>query len=67
MTSRDFTKPWTYSDVQFRREGSKEGEDAVYANKVVLSMWSPVWEDMFRDTQYIASSRILLKGIVGIW
>ena len=38
----DFSKPWPGSDVTFLIEGKK-----VYANKLILSMWSPVMEAMF--------------------
>lgn len=38
----DFTQPWEYSDVIFAVEGKR-----VYANKMILSMWSPVIKAMF--------------------
>ena len=38
----DFTKPWDHSDVIFIVEGQK-----VYANKMILSMSSPVMKAMF--------------------
>ena len=41
----NFTQPWTYSDITFIVEVTKK----VYANKMILSMWSPVFEAMFRD------------------
>ena len=40
----DFSKPWTYSDIAFIVE-----EKRVYASKMILSMWSPVFEAMFHD------------------
>ena len=43
--SIDFTQPWTYSDIIFILEGTKK----IYSNKMILSMWSPVFEAMFRD------------------
>ena len=39
----DYTKPWDYSDVIFIVEGQK-----VYANKMILSMSSPVMKAMFK-------------------
>ena len=38
----DFTKPWDHSDVTFVVEGQK-----VYANKMILSMSSPMMKTMF--------------------
>ena len=38
----DFSKPWPGSDVTFLIENKK-----IYANKLILSMWSPVMETMF--------------------
>ena len=41
----DFKQEWTYSDIIFLVEKTKK----VYANKIILSMWSPVFEAMFRN------------------
>ncbi len=41
----DFSQSWTYSDIIFVTEGAKK----VHANKMILSLWSPVFEAMFRD------------------
>ena len=41
----NFTESWVYSDIIFITEKTKK----VYANKMILSMWSPVFEAMFRD------------------
>lgn len=38
----DFSKPWTYSDICFVAEDKR-----AYANKMILSMWSPVFAAMF--------------------
>ncbi len=40
----DFKKEWAYSDIVFMVEDKK-----VYASKMILSMWSPVFEAMFSD------------------
>lgn len=40
----DFTKPWTYSDITLVVEGKQ-----LHASKMVLSMWSPVFEAMFQN------------------
>ena len=40
----DFSKPWTYADITFVVE-----EKRIYACKMILSMWSPVFEAMFSD------------------
>ena len=40
----DFTKPWGYADITFLVEDKR-----IYANKMILSMWSPVFEAMFHD------------------
>ncbi len=40
----DFTQPWMHSDAVFVLEDRK-----IYANKTVLSMWSPVMHAMFSD------------------
>jgi len=37
-----FTQPWDHSDVSFAVEGHH-----IYANKTILSMWSPVFNAMF--------------------
>ena len=42
--SVDFSKPWTYADIGFIVEGKH-----VYANKMILSMWSPVFAAMFSN------------------
>ena len=39
----DFTKPWDHSDITFIVEGQK-----VYANKMILSMSSPVMKEIFK-------------------
>ena len=39
----DFSKPWTFADITLVVEGNK-----LYASKMILSMWSPVFEAMFR-------------------
>lgn len=41
----DFSQQWSYSDIIFVIEDTKK----VYANKMILSLWSPVFEAMFRD------------------
>ncbi len=41
----DFSQKWDYSDIVFVAEEGKK----VYANKMIISMWSPVFEAMFRD------------------
>ena len=41
-SERTFTKPWDLSDVSFAVEGRY-----IYANKTILSMWSPVLKAMF--------------------
>ena len=38
----DFSTEWQYGDICFVVEGKK-----VYANKMILSMWSPVFKAMF--------------------
>jgi hypothetical protein len=38
----DFCKEWNYADICFVAEDKK-----LYANKMILSMWSPVFEAMF--------------------
>ena len=54
----DFTKPWAHSDIVFVVEGSK-----VYANKTILSMWSPVLEAMFTsDFKEKKAAEIPLPG-----
>ena len=40
----DFTKPWDHSDITFIVEDQK-----VYANKMILSMTSPVMKAMFES------------------
>ena len=40
----DYTKPWDHSDITFIVQGKK-----VYANKMVLSMASPVMKTMFES------------------
>ena len=40
----DFTKPWDHSDITFIVEDQK-----VYANKMILSMSSPVMKAMFES------------------
>lgn len=44
MDETDFCHPWAYSDVVLQVEGRK-----LYANKTILSMWSPVFEGMVGD------------------
>ena len=39
---RTFTEPWDLSDVSFVVEGRY-----IYANKTIMSMWSPVLKAMF--------------------
>jgi len=39
---RTFTEPWDLSDVSFAVEGRY-----IYANKTIMSMWSPVLKAMF--------------------
>lgn len=39
----DFTEPWPYSDITFVVDTRK-----VFANKTVLTLWSPVFEAMFQ-------------------
>ena len=41
-SERTFTEPWELSDTSFAVEGRK-----IYANKTILSMWSPVFNAMF--------------------
>ena len=41
-SERTFTEPWDMSDASFTVEGRK-----IYANKTILSMWSPVLKAMF--------------------
>ena len=54
----DFTKPWEYSDVIFIVEDQK-----VYANKMILSMSSPVMKAMFEsDFRETHSEAIKLPG-----
>jgi len=43
-SEKTYTEPWVQSDVSFVVEGQK-----VYANKAILSMWSPVFNAMFSD------------------
>lgn len=38
----DFKSPWNYSDIQFLVE-----KKTIYANKMILSLWSPVFAAMF--------------------
>jgi hypothetical protein len=38
----DFSQKWKYADITFVVEGKK-----VFANKMILSLWSPVFEAMF--------------------
>ncbi|XP_064630329.1 BTB and MATH domain-containing protein 38-like [Lineus longissimus] len=40
----DFTHPWRHGDITFKVEGKR-----LYANKTILSMWSPVFEAMFTN------------------
>ena len=40
----DFTKSWRYADITFMVE-----DKPLYACKMVLAMWSPVFEAMFSD------------------
>ena len=42
--SIDFSKQWEYSDIIFLVE-----DKPVHANKMVISMWSPVFAAMFRS------------------
>jgi len=41
-SERTFTQPWDLSDVSFEVEGRY-----IYANKTIMSMWSPVLKAMF--------------------
>ena len=41
-SERTFTQPWDLSDVSFAVEGGH-----IYANKTIMSMWSPVLKAMF--------------------
>jgi len=41
-SDRTFTEPWDLSDVSFLVEGRH-----IYANKIIMSMWSPVLKAMF--------------------
>jgi len=41
-SERTFTEPWDESDVSFVVEGR-----IIYANKAILSMWSPAFKAMF--------------------
>ena len=41
-SERTFTEPWDLSDVSFVVEGRY-----IYANKIIMSMWSPVLKAMF--------------------
>ena len=38
----DFSEPWSFGDVAFIVEGR-----SLWANKAILSMWSPVFQAMF--------------------
>lgn len=40
----DFSKSWQYADIIFVVENKK-----VFASKMILSLWSPVFEAMFSD------------------
>ncbi len=40
----DFSQPWAYADIVLLVE-----EKRLYASKMILSMWSPVFEAMFQD------------------
>ena len=54
----DFTEPWPGSDITFVIEDKN-----IYANKVILSMWSPVMESMFTsDFKGKDASKIKLPG-----
>ena len=54
----DFTKLWTHSDIVFIVE-----EREVYANKTILSMWSPVLATMFtKDFKERGAAQIRLPG-----
>ena len=54
----DFTESWTYSDITFVVDERK-----VFANKVVLTLWSPVFEAMFQhDFKEKGSAQIELPG-----
>ena len=39
----NFTAPWTFADITFVVEGRR-----LYAAKMILAMWSPVFDAMFR-------------------
>ena len=54
----DFTEPWPYSDITFIVDTRK-----VFANKTVLTLWSPVFEAMFQhDFKEKAATEIDLPG-----
>ena len=54
----DFTKPWDHSDITFIVENQK-----VYANKMILSMTSPVIKAMFEaDLKEQEAKEIELPG-----
>ena len=54
----DFTKPWEHSDITFIVEGQK-----VYANKMILSMASPVMKETFEtDLREKYAKEIELPG-----
>lgn len=39
----NFKEPWKFADIALVVEGKR-----LYASKMILSMWSPVFEAMFR-------------------
>ena len=54
----EFAEPWSGGDVTFVIEERK-----IYANKVILSMWSPVMKSMFTsDFKEKNASEIPLIG-----
>ena len=40
----NFCDPWKHSDITFDIE-----DQTIYASKLILSMWSPVFDAMFND------------------
>ena len=60
MAEKDmnFSQPWSGSDIVFVVEDKN-----IYANKVILSMWSPVLEAMFTsDFKEKNAAEITLPG-----
>jgi hypothetical protein len=55
MVSIDFTDQWEHGDVKLiviEDEEKEKGGKVLYANQIIMGIWSPVFSAMFKEDQF---------------